>query len=65
MTGFALHGSPITVEHVPGRLFQVLAPPALGRSRLTEIRQGVLPYLLLELSWKIVRIPHPTFLGYI
>lgn len=50
MTGFALHGSPIQVELVPGRLFQVLAHPALGRPRLTEIRQGLLPNFLLALT---------------
>ncbi len=61
MTGFAFHGSPIRVEHVPGRLDSGLPLPVLGRSRLTEIRQGVLPNFLLELAWKIVRIPHPTF----
>ena len=45
MTAFALLGSPIQVEHAPGRLFQVLAPPVLGRLRLTLRNMGC-PMLL-------------------
>jgi hypothetical protein len=45
MTGFALHGSPIRVEHVPGRLDSGLAPPVLGRIRLTFRNVGCPTFL--------------------
>lgn len=62
-TRFALHGSPVQVELVPGRLLRALALPVLGRLCFTLRNVGFPTSLRLQsLYRKIVRIPIFWFL---